>query len=109
MNRFPRFLIALSLSTLTFAQQPTPPTSSAKEPSGVETASARVVQVFKALDDGFQSISYEVVYHNQHVIIQDPLCTTDYSVGDKIYFLVMRHDMSKSHSDGKKLLSFMAR
>ena len=75
----------------------------------VEEASARVEQVYNIEDDGFQQIHYVVHYHGKLVVVEDPLCRTDYSVGDKIYFLVMRHDMSKDREGGKKLLHFMVR
>jgi hypothetical protein len=101
--------MTLLLSHSTFALPPASITSCASiENSGeVETANARVEQVFKVEDDGFQGIAYVITYHGKRVIVQDPLSSTDYAVGDKIYFLVFRHDMSKSHSDGKKLISFM--
>ena len=109
MNHLTSAFLAISISTIAFSQIPTPPEPTQKEGAGVETASARVLQTFKVEDDGFQSICYQVVYRGQHVIVQDVLCHTDYSVGDKIYFLVLRHDMSKTHADGKKLISFMVR
>jgi len=102
-------LIALSPVHLAFSQQPQSAEAPAKTSREIETATARVEQVFKVEDDGYQSISYLVSYHGQHVIIEDTLCSTDYALGDKIYFLVLRHDMSQTHCDGKKLLHFMVR
>lgn len=101
--------LAISTPSLLAAQDVQPPASKADSKQRLETASAKVEQVFNAMDDGFEQRLYVVKYHDKYVIVDDPLCSTDYSIGDKIYFLVMRHDMSESHSDGKKLLHFMIR
>lgn len=103
-------LLAAALSWgLCQAQTPPAPIQKHDRDQPIETASARVEQVFNAMDDGFEQRYYLVKYHDKYVIVDDTLCSTDYAIGDKIYFLVLRHDMSKDHSDGKKLLHFMVR
>ena len=102
-------LLTLCLFAHAFATHALPFRKSVTRSSGVEVANSRVEQVFKAEDDGYQTIAYAVTYHGKHVVVEDPLCTTDYAIGDKVYFLVMRHDMTKDDADGKKLLSFMVR
>jgi len=109
MNRGLLFVWALALMPLGFAQDTQTPPPQVKAKRDIETASARIEQVFKAEDDGYQTIAYQVIYHGQRVIVEDTLCSTDYAVGDKIYFLVLRHDMSEDHPGGKKLLHFMVR
>lgn len=101
--------LILSSSCFSYAQNVPSPGSKEEGKQKVETASARVEQVFNAMDDGFEQRLYLVKYHEKYVVVDDPLCSTDFAIGDKIYFLVLRHDMSESHSDGKKLLHFVVR
>jgi len=82
---------------------------SASVNQGPNTDTAVVEKVFAAEDDGFSFISYQVTWHGHQVTVQDPIHTTNYKVGEKIYFLVMKHDMtSKTEPNAPKTLGFHA-
>ncbi len=70
-----------------------------------DEATATVEQVFKAEDEGFSVIAYQVTWRGHKVIVEDPVRWTNLSVGDKVRFLVLKHDMT-SQANGKRLLSF---
>lgn len=73
----------------------------------LDTETAIVEKVFLVTDKGFSSIDYQITWHGQQVIVQDPIHSTNFKVGDKIGVLIMRHDMSSSADpSGAKLLHF---
>lgn len=99
-------------SALLFATPPTLPRPTKKEIEDLkrnapapQTGTAIVETVYVASSDGFSCVSYLVTWNGQKAIIEDPIRSTDYKVGDKIAFLIMKHDMSsKREPKGKKLL-----
>lgn len=109
MNRCIALLFSLLIIPICFAQNTDTQPPKAETKREVEIANARVVNVFKIEDEGYTNNSYQVIYHGQDVIVADPIHTTNYVVGDLIYFMVMRHDMSKDRPGGKKLLNFIIR
>lgn len=109
MNRCIALLFSILIIPNSFSQTTETPPQQVETKRKVEIANARVVKVFKIDDEGYSKISYAVIYHGQDVIVDDPVHSTDYVVGDLIYFMVMRHDMSKDRPDGKKLLNFIVR
>jgi len=76
------------------------------DPPCAKECVAAVEQVFKAEDAGFEGVAYQVTWRGQKVIVEDPIRSTNLSVGEKVHFLVFKHDMT-TRKDGKKLLSFM--
>lgn len=73
--------------------------------SHFEQFSGVVERVFKVEDDGFTSISYEVVWRGKSIVVDDPIKLTNLAVGDKIQFMAMWHEMAPEHGS-KKLLHF---
>ncbi len=89
-------LLVLSLSSGVFTDGPSP-----------STASAVIEQVFRTEEDGYVQISYLVTWKHQPAIIADAIHQTDLKVGDRITFVVMKHDLeSRSGGQAKKLLHF---
>ena len=109
MNRCIAILLSMLITPICFAQTTETQPQKVETKRETEVANARVVQVFKIDDEGYTNNSYQVIYHGQDVIVADPIHTTNYVVGDLIYFFVMRHDMSKDRPGGKKLLNFVIR
>jgi len=108
MNLAQSAILSFCISGGMFAQQsekalPTDNTSA----NAVETNTATVEKVFKIEDDGFQYIAYQITYHGKQVIVEDPTCISNYSIGERLRFIVCRNDMTKSHSNGKKLIAFI--
>lgn len=86
---------------------PHPPTGSGSMDEGPSSEVATVERVYQVTDNGFSCISYQITWHGQQAIVQDPLHATNHAVGDKIGVLVMRHDLgSRSEPNGPKLLNF---
>ena len=73
------------------------------EEEGLITETAIVENVFKTTDSGFTCIYYLITWHGQKTIVDDPIYSTDFKIGDKLGVLVMKHDMSKDNS-GQKIL-----
>jgi hypothetical protein len=100
-------LLSFALSTSLFAtpqSQGAEPQISALPPEDVYS---RVEKVFRVEIDGYLSVVYQVTYQGHEIIVHDVLSKSDYAVGDKIHFLVMKHDMSSaSNSKAMKLLNF---
>ena len=95
--------ISLSASLLS------PPMAVASESrvDGPVAETAIVEHVFSASDNGFSCIAYQITWHGQQVIVDDPIHSTNFKVGDRLGVLVMRHDMSSpSEPKGQRLLSF---
>ena len=109
MNLAPAFLLCLSLSNFSFAQETKGPITSAKNPSGShEVITAKVESVFKMVDEaGFQFTAYQIKFNGKNVIVEDPICSTNANEGDDIKVIVVRNDLSRTTKDGKKVISFI--
>ena len=66
---------------------------------------ARVEEVLRVEDDGFNSVTYVITWKGSHVGVEDPLCETHYQVGDTIKFMVTR--WHRPDNDGPKVLRFL--
>jgi hypothetical protein len=76
---------------------------------GPETITATVDKVFLVSDGKYSSIHYQITWRGQQVIVEDPIHSTNYKVGDRIGVLILRHDMSSTKEpDGQKLIHFHA-
>ena len=74
-----------------------------------DTETATVEKVFIVKDGEYSGIHYLITWHGQEAIVDDPIHSTNYKVGDKIGFLIMRHDMSDTKDpNGPKLIGFHA-
>ena len=74
--------------------------------TGVPTTGTAIVDhVFAVSDDGFSCISYQITWQGQQVIVDDPIHSTNFMAGDKITFLIMKHELvSQKNSSSLKLL-----
>ena len=102
-------VFVLALSNLGFAQDTQEKQTALKgTDASMAIVTAKVEQVFNFVDeDGFQFIAYQVQYKGHPVIVEDPIGKTNIPVGGEIRFLVIRHDLSKSPTGGKKVVSFL--
>ncbi len=103
-------LIALLLVPLAvLAQQPTEPEKS-RVPPGMRGSftleTARVEEVYQVVEEGFRFVAYAVTWHNEKVIVSDPLADSDHAVGEEITFMASRSEIPSS-AQPKKTLSFM--
>jgi hypothetical protein len=70
-------------------------------------ATSTVEKVFRTEDEGYISISYLVTWMNQPTIVIDSIHQTDFKVGEKVTFLVLKNALeSKPGTPEKKLLHF---
>jgi hypothetical protein len=109
MNFAPTIALCLCLSTWAKAQEVKGPVPSTKNPSGsFEVITAKVEGIFKMTDEaGFQFTAYQISFNGNQVIVEDPICSTNASVGDDLNVIVVRNDLSKTHKGGKKVIAFV--
>jgi hypothetical protein len=100
--------LTVCLSFCIFAQQPKEsPEQALPANCSVETITTKVEKVFKGDVDGYQFNSYLITYRGKQVIVEDPIISSNHSIGDDLKVIVVRNDMSKTHPGGKKLISFI--
>jgi hypothetical protein len=100
--------LAMLVVGCAIAQQPKRPTSLiSAENKSIETVTAKVEQVLKFEDDSFEFIAYLVTYRGKQVVVEDPIGSTNHSVGDELRFIVVRTELSKADAKSKKLISFV--
>ena len=96
------------LASFAFAQVPkASPEQTLPMGCTAEIITAKVELVYKTDEDGYQFNSYVITYHGKQVVVEDPIVSTTYQIGDEIRVLVIRNDMSKTSSSNKKLLHFI--
>src|SRR5262245_79641 len=85
-------LLATVLSQSLWAEQapprPTPPAGKGKS----EVSEAEILKVYAADDQGARFRAYVITYNGKEVVLSDDLAVTDKKVGDKVKFMVHRHE-----------------
>lgn len=69
-------------------------------------ATGVVEKVFKFDDEGFLFQAYQVKYKDTDIIVNDLTSLTNFKVGDKITFRIMKTDLTTRNPNLKKMLSF---
>ena len=107
MKRTSLCFLPLALSMSLFAAPPPQSLEPQVSIQPPEDVYSRVEKVFRVEIDGYLSVAYQVTYQGHEIIVPDVLSKSDYAVGDKIHFLVMKHDMSTAPNlKSMKLLNF---
>ncbi len=105
MNRLMILLLLGSVPCFLSAQQ-----NQARFTAGPGTkitlATGIVEKVFKLEDDGFLFQAYQVKYKNAEIVVNDLTSLTNYKMGDKITFRVMKSDLTTSNPNLKKMITF---
>jgi hypothetical protein len=99
MRRMLLLLLCLFVACLSHSQKENEPTKHAGPPgtnSYYTTETARVEQVFRVVDDGFQYVAYQISWHGEHVIVSDPLTESAHVVGDEVRFMADRIETPSS-------------
>jgi hypothetical protein len=66
---------------------------------------AIIDKIIRVQSNGFVDLSYQVMWNEQVIIINDTILETHLKVGDKLKFMASYHKL-ESHTGLKKLLSF---
>ena len=103
--------LAISISLLGCGRTAQSVIENALVPTGSASTNetATIEKVYSANEEGFSYVCYQVTWHGQQVIVSDPIHSTNFKVGDKISFMVMKLDLSKtgqSITKGTKTLAF---
>ncbi len=100
--------LAAICSVVCMATPPLRVLTQASQGEGPEVIAAKVDKVFLVTDGKYSSITYQIMWHGQEVIVEDAIHSTNYKVGDKIEVLILRHDMSSAtEPNGPKVIHFM--
>jgi hypothetical protein len=65
-----------------------------------------VTDVLRAEDDGYKYILYIVMWRGSKVGVEDDLSTTNFKIGDRINFMVVKWTPAANKNGGQKVLAF---
>jgi len=73
----------------------------------IKTVSAPILKVYTAASDGHTYVSYLVKWNETEIVVNDPMGTSEYKVGESLNFIVQKIRLPGPTGQKLAILNFM--